>query len=653
MAVSTGRRHGINSSVAIKAPVIAASTGNLTLSGEQTVDGIALVASYNNKINTGDRVLCKNQTSAVENGIYQVNTSDWSREPDWDGQKDVVEGTQIPVSRGTVNTNTMWRVTNTGTITIGTTETAFDPSTVTVASGVSYTPAGTGAVATTSQDKHREIVSVFDFMTAAEKDDAKTGTPVLDPTTNIQKAFDHLSSNGLTGLYLPEGVFKYTSLTMATDIHFTGTGILTGPAPSGTRPTATTLLATNEAGRLSALETYYTGEITLSASVSFSGSVSFKDTLIKSSGKTLSIDGHLELDDVSFHDVAPIVSLSGSINSTSEMIASDSPNDGIMCRRGGSANAPSLISLHSTERGAHIQFGGEIVAASSVIRNSTKEGVFINQGGTFQGANSNISDGTLSGVLINYGGSMNLEGVTIDSNGAAGIVSESQGAIYAINSTITDNGTVGIDCSYDGLVQATGATITGNGEQAVRVRTGGIVNILTATVDRTNNGGAAPLLWVQGRGVIYSEDESGTGKTALNANDYEPLFNEMSGIAWIGDWTTHEDTAHRANYYGLNSDNSDVIMDTDGEITFIAGWMSVNTFEDAAADDLVTINGGINLTRCIITAKDSTHTVVVKHGTGNIYLDGGVDFSLDHVRDTIELIFQWGVWCELSRSTNS
>ena len=62
-----------------KPPVNTASTGNLTLSGTQTVDGVALVA--------GDRVLVKDQTDDYENGIYVVAAGAWSRSPDantWD-----------------------------------------------------------------------------------------------------------------------------------------------------------------------------------------------------------------------------------------------------------------------------------------------------------------------------------------------------------------------------------------------------------------------------------------------------------------------------------------------------------------------------------------------------------------------------------------
>jgi len=116
-SVTTDRRRGINSGAAIKTPCIAASTANVTLSGEQTIDGVSLV--------TDDRVLLKDQTTATENGIYAVNTSTWSREPDFDGKFDVVEGTIVPVSRGTANATTYWRITNTGSITIGTTSLTF------------------------------------------------------------------------------------------------------------------------------------------------------------------------------------------------------------------------------------------------------------------------------------------------------------------------------------------------------------------------------------------------------------------------------------------------------------------------------------------------------------------------------------------------
>jgi hypothetical protein len=86
------RIDGISTSVAVKAPVKTLSLANITLSGEQTINGIALVE--------GDRILVGTQDDPRENGIYDVDTSEWQRAPDFDGNRDVVDGTIIPVSEG-------------------------------------------------------------------------------------------------------------------------------------------------------------------------------------------------------------------------------------------------------------------------------------------------------------------------------------------------------------------------------------------------------------------------------------------------------------------------------------------------------------------------------------------------------------------------
>ena len=65
---STDRRYGLNSSMAFKVPAKAATTANITLEDEQTIDGIAC--------DTADRVLVKDQTDTTETGVSVVDTGD-------------------------------------------------------------------------------------------------------------------------------------------------------------------------------------------------------------------------------------------------------------------------------------------------------------------------------------------------------------------------------------------------------------------------------------------------------------------------------------------------------------------------------------------------------------------------------------------------
>lgn len=106
------RRLGVNGGIAFKVPCKAATTANITLSGEQTIDGVSCM--------TNDRVLVKDQTTGADNGIYKVDTSTWQREPDWNGAYDIKQGTLIYVTQGTLNKG-FWAVTTADTITIGTT----------------------------------------------------------------------------------------------------------------------------------------------------------------------------------------------------------------------------------------------------------------------------------------------------------------------------------------------------------------------------------------------------------------------------------------------------------------------------------------------------------------------------------------------------
>lgn len=116
------------------ATVRAASTGNLTLSGTQTVDGVSLSA--------GDRVLVKAQTAPAENGIYVVAAGAWARAADMDAWTEV-PGKIISVEEGTANADTLWLSTGNLGGTLDTTSITFiqlpGPSDIVAGSGLSRT----------------------------------------------------------------------------------------------------------------------------------------------------------------------------------------------------------------------------------------------------------------------------------------------------------------------------------------------------------------------------------------------------------------------------------------------------------------------------------------------------------------------------------
>jgi hypothetical protein len=95
-----------------KASVVAATTVNITLSGVQTIDGIAVVAT--------DRVLVKNQTAPADNGLYLCAAGAWTRTTDMNTWAQVPNA-YVFVETGTTQADTGWVCTSNAGGTLGTT----------------------------------------------------------------------------------------------------------------------------------------------------------------------------------------------------------------------------------------------------------------------------------------------------------------------------------------------------------------------------------------------------------------------------------------------------------------------------------------------------------------------------------------------------
>ena len=115
----------------VKASVVVATPANITLSGAQTIDGVAVSA--------GDRVLVKSQSTASQNGIYVVASGDWTRSTDADIWNELVSAF-VFVEKGSTLADTGWVCTVDAGGTIGTTAVTFAQFS---GAGATYT-AGTG-----------------------------------------------------------------------------------------------------------------------------------------------------------------------------------------------------------------------------------------------------------------------------------------------------------------------------------------------------------------------------------------------------------------------------------------------------------------------------------------------------------------------------
>jgi len=119
-----------------KAPVLVATTANITLSGEQTIDGFTTSSS---------RVLVKNQTLPANNGIYLSNPAAWTRALDADTWNELVSA-YVFVEEGTINGDTGWVCTSDPGGTLGVTAVTW----VQFSGAGTYT-AGTGLTLTGTQ----------------------------------------------------------------------------------------------------------------------------------------------------------------------------------------------------------------------------------------------------------------------------------------------------------------------------------------------------------------------------------------------------------------------------------------------------------------------------------------------------------------------
>ncbi len=120
--------------VDFKDSVDCATTANITLSGEQTIDGFPTSAS---------RVLVKDQTTGSQNGPYLSGAGAWTRTTDADTSGEVTSGMQTYVENGTLNGNQVFTLTTADPITLDTTALTFSAQPISAPAFIGKTVGGT------------------------------------------------------------------------------------------------------------------------------------------------------------------------------------------------------------------------------------------------------------------------------------------------------------------------------------------------------------------------------------------------------------------------------------------------------------------------------------------------------------------------------
>jgi len=201
--------------LSFKQPAQVATTANITLSGLQTIDGYTTLV--------GDRVLVKNQSTQVNNGIYIASASAWVRSSDANTYAELVAAFLF-VENGTSQSGSAWVSTIPQNGTLGTTPITFtqfsNNATYTAGTGLtlssyqfSITPVGTAGT-------YGSASSVPVFVTnASGQISSVTNTTISIAPSQINATIPNsgLTNSTISGVSLGSNL---ANLTAGTNITF-------------------------------------------------------------------------------------------------------------------------------------------------------------------------------------------------------------------------------------------------------------------------------------------------------------------------------------------------------------------------------------------------------------------------------------------------
>ncbi len=638
----------IASGLDVKSSVRAASTANLTLSGTQTVDGVALIA--------GDRVLAKDQTTGANNGIYVVASGAWARSSDADASAEVTSGLYTFVEEGTANADTGWLLTTVAPITLGTTSLSFAQFT-----GLGQITAGAGLSKTGSTLSLNTTLTGLTSVTSTSFVGALTGN-ASTVTTNANLTGDVTSSGNATTLAtVNSNTGALGSSTAIPTITTNGKGLVTAVttnavvAPAGTLTgstlasgvTGSSLTSVGTLGSLAVTSTNSTGSLiitdagTSGANLKLTGNGATPNKYIRSQS------GNLEFVNSAYGAVILTVTDAGAVTAVGAVTGSNLSGTNTGDQTTVSGNAGTATALQTgrtlavtgdlTWTSPSFNGSANITAAGTLATVNSNVGAFgsgtsiptltVNGKGLVTAASGNAvvaPAGTLSGSTL-------ASGVTSSSLTSVGTLGSL--AVTSTNSTgtlvITDTGTSGANIKLAG----NGATtpnkyVRAQGGKLSVVNSGYTLEI--ASIDDSGNLVVAGNLTSSGTSSAVNWLQSGTGAVTRTMSSKLQDVVSAKDFGATGDGSTDDTTAIQAAINFVQSHTnvgSSVSPYLGPQVLYIpAGYYLVSA--------PLTITGAITI-RGDKSSEFSSGTRLHKTTAGDLFTctaaGGGLSFSLEEL----------------------
>jgi len=645
-AATKGYVDGAAQGLDIKNSVRAATGTNITLSGTQTIDGVAVVA--------GNRVLVKSQTNKTQNGIYVVASGAWSRAEDADQNGELTAGSFTFVEEGTNYADSGWVVSTNGEIVIGT-----DDMEWTQFSGAGQLSAGDGLSLTggefsvvvdnsTIEVGAGNALKVKDGLTLVTPNiGAATGDSLNLSTGNLTAGNATIgggTGGSITGANLVSANYFTGTLTTAAQPNITSVGTLGNLSVTTTLNVASSAFIANANGIYTNGYYYANGEaIDFQTAAGNATELQFKAT----GSNDLASSPNL-----TFSGTA--LAVTGTANVSGQVIAGNIKTDSLTTGRVTFQGAGNVLadSANLTFSSDTLTVTGTANVSGQVIVGNLKTDSLTTGRVTFQGAGNVLADDadltfdTLTNELqsgnANVAVNLTAGNVTARNLTSGRITFATSGGLLSDNANLLFN-TTGNILTVDN-VTATGnvdaAQFIGNGVQISNIAganvSGQVGNALVAGTVYTN---AQPN--ITSVGTLTSLAVSGT--TNLGNVGNITITGGSNGYALTTDGSGNLNWTSVGTSKIANGTSEVSIPGVDGDITITRGGNLVITVTGTGANITGTLDVTGNISGNNISAANTitanantdstssiTGTVKVTGGmaaTGNIYTGKSVGFA--------------------------